>query len=202
MGTFLALVGTLLLFAGGIGLLTGLGLRLLRRPVARWLRPPVTLTTVVLGVVLAGVAGSMLPKPVQPVVVPQPKVDVAAVTPTATPKVEPKLEAVENQPQESQDLAEQETAPPAPPQPEVQRVSVGLFLVKCRDAVRSQLKSPSSARFPSSLDLNAAAREMDDGSWALGSFVEAQNAFGTEIRSTFTCTYNPSTQAVTARITD
>lgn len=205
MGTILVLLGVLVFLASVVGLILGLVSRVSRRPIRFALRIPAALGLALLGMVVIAIGGAFMPASTEVAEVPQPKKE-EAVTPAATPKPEPSPPTVDSKPvdkpQETQDSGQQPTEPAAPPQPEVKRISVGLFLVKCRNAVKDQLKSPNSAKFPSSLDLNAAAREMNDGSWALGSYVDAQNAFGVEVRNNFICTYNPVTEEIKTQITE
>nr|DAT11453.1 MAG TPA: hypothetical protein [Caudoviricetes sp.] len=76
---------------------------------------------------------------------------------------------------------------PAGTDPEPTR---GAAMVACNDAVRDQLKAPSTARFPMG---ERSIREVkgDDGkieSYAYSAAVDAENSFGAKIRTYFVCT--------------
>lgn len=83
---------------------------------------------------------------------------------------------------------------------EARKISIGFFLVKCRDVVRGQLKSPSTAKFPGSLESNEQARETEDGERVWAGYVDSQNGFGATVRTAFICTYSPATQEFVANL--
>lgn len=55
--------------------------------------------------------------------------------------------------------------------------------VACQLAVEEQLRSPTSARF----EPGAMGRHLGDSRYLVESYVDAQNSFGAQIRSRFTC---------------
>ena len=59
----------------------------------------------------------------------------------------------------------------------------------CEQAITERLRSPRSARFPRNMS-DGASRQLD-GSYVLRSYVDAQNAFGAEIRTKFVCRGTP-----------
>lgn len=93
---------------------------------------------------------------------------------------------------ESQDLAEASSEAPAVPEASGERISVGLFLVKCRSAVKAQLKSPATAKFPGSLESAAEASETEAGERTWSGHVDSENGFGAVVRTDFVCRYDPA----------
>ncbi|GAA4009325.1 hypothetical protein GCM10022631_22150 [Deinococcus rubellus] len=82
---------------------------------------------------------------------------------------------------------------------EASLIGVGVFWIRCKEAVRAQLKSPDSAKFPSVMTQPDQTKEFGDGSKIWASSIQAQNAFGTEVNNEFTCTYNPTTRETVAK---
>ena len=81
-----------------------------------------------------------------------------------------------------------------PPDPEEQArvaeaVSAELAWRYCQDAVRNQLKAPSTARFPGYDAVDGLMVRGQDGTVAyqITSYVDAQNSFGAMIRTKFDC---------------
>lgn len=68
--------------------------------------------------------------------------------------------------------------------------------VLCERAVRQQLRSPRSARFPSGAHRSV---HVEGTTAELTSYLDAQNAFGAEIRTTYVCTAAKSAGRWTAR---
>ena len=60
----------------------------------------------------------------------------------------------------------------------------------CEQAIEERLRSPRSARFPRNMSEEATLQP--DGSYVLRAYVDAQNAFGAEIRTNFVCRGTPS----------
>lgn len=58
----------------------------------------------------------------------------------------------------------------------------------CLESVRSKLKAPATARFE-----DRTVPTFNNGSWAWGSYVDAQNSFGAMIRTSFVCTVTGTT---------
>jgi len=56
----------------------------------------------------------------------------------------------------------------------------GHAIVAAKNAVRDQLKAPSTAKFSS-----VWASKNNDGTWVVKGYVDAQNSFGATIRSSF-----------------
>lgn len=52
----------------------------------------------------------------------------------------------------------------------------------CKGSVRQQLKAPSTAEFGITT-----TRELSDGAWYISGTVDAQNSFGAQVRSYWTC---------------
>lgn len=63
------------------------------------------------------------------------------------------------------------------------QVSVAIW---CEDSVRGKLKAPATAKFPRALSLEVVVT--GDTAAALRSHVDAQNAFGANLRAAFVCT--------------
>lgn len=59
---------------------------------------------------------------------------------------------------------------------------------ECKDAVSAQLLAPSEAEFASLILGDATAEKRSDGTFFVRSFVDSPNAFGTKVRTQFTCT--------------
>jgi hypothetical protein len=55
----------------------------------------------------------------------------------------------------------------------------------CHDRIKSILKAPSTAEFPSVLDETVVNH--GNGDYTVGTYVDAQNSFGATLRSRFTC---------------
>jgi hypothetical protein len=73
-----------------------------------------------------------------------------------------------------------------------------LVAVACENAVEAQLPSPRSARFPFTMAGSVVVR---DDVAQLVSHVDAENAFGAEIRMNFTCTAERTEDGWTATAT-
>lgn len=58
----------------------------------------------------------------------------------------------------------------------------------CRDYVKDQLVSPSSASFPSLYSSEVTVTDNGSGRWTVSGPVDADNSFGASLRSSFTCT--------------
>jgi hypothetical protein len=58
--------------------------------------------------------------------------------------------------------------------------------VTCQQFVRDSLKSPTSARFASTLD--STITNSGDGTYTVASYVDARNSFGVALREQYTCT--------------
>lgn len=54
----------------------------------------------------------------------------------------------------------------------------------CENALRGKLKAPSTASFSGGMDTRVSQRE---GLWAVEGYVDAQNGFGAQIRSRYSC---------------
>lgn len=70
----------------------------------------------------------------------------------------------------------------APPEP---RYDAFQAQVDCEDYVKKNLKAPSTAKFAPHHELNISGK--DQGPWTVVGHVDAQNAFGAQIRSTYHC---------------
>lgn len=159
MGGFLVIVGTLALLAGGLALVVGLLLSLLRRPVRKWMRWKPALGLAVLGLVIGSVGTSMLPpveqtaetpqQEITPAVAPAPQPEAVAEEPTPLDEMPVEAEEPEEQAQGSQDLAEQATAPAAAPWIKVSASPTGPFTVN----VDVTTNLPDEALLSSSLSL-------------------------------------------------
>lgn len=57
----------------------------------------------------------------------------------------------------------------------------------CKRQITSQLKAPSTAKFPRITDDGVIATTVDNKKWAITGYVDAQNGFGAMIRSEFLC---------------
>lgn len=75
-----------------------------------------------------------------------------------------------------------EDRPPSPPSESQVRAEVA---VRCESAVEAQLLSPASADFPFGHGANV--QELGANRYRLVSYVDAQNAFGAQVRTHFTC---------------
>lgn len=69
----------------------------------------------------------------------------------------------------------------SPPEPDAS----GAYAV-CQDAVEGRLRSPRSARFPWSY--TDRVMDLGDGRFRVRAYVDAENAFGAEVRTDFDCT--------------
>lgn len=69
---------------------------------------------------------------------------------------------------------------------------------ECKEQVSSMLKAPSQAEFPGILDVKI---DVDPVSCknTFRSWVDAPNDFGTMLRRTYTCTYDPKTDALSVK---
>ena len=74
--------------------------------------------------------------------------------------------------------------------PGVKPMSTTEFKVQCKGMVEQKLLSPSSAEFPGVFDSVPVETTKGCGR-AWPAWVKAKNAFGVEIRRTFTCTHDP-----------
>jgi hypothetical protein len=168
---FLGLLGMLALLLGVVGLI--------RRRVPftplKGRKPAAGLLAA--GLFLTWLGGTLLPQPVQAEQLQQ--AQETSVTPPSQPVVEQE---------------------PQPEEPQGERISIGDFLVECREAVKEQLKSPSTAKFPGLLESDAQARETDDGQRVWVGWVDAENGFGGTVRTDFICTYDPQTEEFVANL--
>lgn len=71
--------------------------------------------------------------------------------------------------------------------------------IRCQNAIKSILKAPSTAKFPSITEWYFAK---DREKIVVQSYVDAQNSFGAEIRSEFQVTFTPSGDTITSLIFD
>lgn len=71
-----------------------------------------------------------------------------------------------------------------------------LLYVACQDAVRARLRSPSTADFPGPFTESSdeAVRMLADSSYRVASYVDAQNAFGGTVRTSYSCTFKRSSE--------
>ena len=58
----------------------------------------------------------------------------------------------------------------------------------CQKFVREELRSPRTANFPSLVAASRHTTDLEGGRYRVNSYVDAQNAFGAEIRTQFICT--------------
>jgi len=91
--------------------------------------------------------------------------------------------------------------PTSTPAPAPRKAIDGIeFKVTCEDLVERQLKSPRSAKFPSAWEWAdksspvAPRVNADGGVW--DPYVDAQNSFGAELRTRFTCPYDAATHRI------
>lgn len=54
--------------------------------------------------------------------------------------------------------------------------------------VKMKIKSPSTARFPSTLEKSKHIVKIKEGKYKVASWVDSQNGFGATVRSGFSCT--------------
>lgn len=80
------------------------------------------------------------------------------------------------------------------------RADAGEFRRLCRELVKQQLLSPSNAEFPSGFAGAPEPNESYDCSITWASWVDAPNAYGTQVRQKFMCTYDPKTMLAKATI--
>lgn len=77
---------------------------------------------------------------------------------------------------------------------EAEKARIGIVVSSAYDAAKQemklQLKSPSTAEFPSPYDEGPKCKVNDNGSVIIQSFVDSQNSFGATIRTNFRCTVN------------
>lgn len=70
---------------------------------------------------------------------------------------------------------------------------------RCQQLVRENLKAPSTADFPSKTEEGFREFKTDDGCHrTYNSYVESQNAFGVQIRTQYSCTFDPRSGDFTA----
>lgn len=72
----------------------------------------------------------------------------------------------------------------------------GTFIVRCQDAVRAQLKAPSTAKFPGVLEKADAVTTYENGNKTWSGWVDSQNSFGALLRTEFLCEYSMDTQNI------
>ena len=72
----------------------------------------------------------------------------------------------------------------------------GTIGTTCQALVLRSLKSPSTAKFPPTLYATGYSYDVDQGTASFVSYVDAQNAFGATIRSSFKCDYERSADEV------
>lgn len=72
----------------------------------------------------------------------------------------------------------------------------GTFIVRCQDAVRAQLKAPSTAKFPGVLEKADAVTSYENGNKDWSGWVDSQNSFGALLRTEFLCEYSMDTQNI------
>ncbi|KQQ99451.1 PEGA domain-containing protein [Deinococcus sp. Leaf326] len=72
----------------------------------------------------------------------------------------------------------------------------GTFIVRCQDAVRAQLKAPSTAKFPGVLEKAAAVTTYENGNKDWSGWVDSQNSFGALLRTEFLCEYDFDNQQI------
>lgn len=80
------------------------------------------------------------------------------------------------------------------------KIEPSIFMVACRDLVKTKLLSPKSADFQGVLDGLEEPQMQGDCSYKWDSWVDASNAFGVAIRRHFSCAWNPSTDIVTVEL--
>lgn len=181
MGYLLMLLGVLAFLVAVLGLIVGLVMRMRKQPLKTWQRWPTVIGAFIGSVVLIGLGGVFFPStadPTPPAVVEKPKPQPKAETPKPQPAAEP----------------EEPTAPQG------KRIMIGEFLVGCRNAVKEQLKSPSTAKFPGTFESNDQARETEQGERVWAGYVDSQNALGAVLRTNFVCTYDPLTEQYVANL--
>jgi hypothetical protein len=61
--------------------------------------------------------------------------------------------------------------------------------IACKDFVSKALVSPSTADFPSYSDFDATGSGSD---WTVGGYVDSENGFGAQVRSSWTCKVSSS----------
>lgn len=66
----------------------------------------------------------------------------------------------------------------------------GVAMVKCEEAVRSQLKNPDSAKFDESTQ-----PQWDGQKWSYASRVTAENSFGASVQTPYVCEIRGETQS-------
>lgn len=69
--------------------------------------------------------------------------------------------------------------------------------IQCQDFVKSRLKSPTSADFPSFSSATVSKPWADKQQYAVISYVDAQNSFGAKLRSKFICEIEWNGQSAT-----
>ena len=74
------------------------------------------------------------------------------------------------------------------PEPDPTRGARADITVRCKDAVRAQLRAPGTADFP--FGMVGQVILTNDTTAVLRSYVDAENAFGGEVRRNFRCTAN------------
>lgn len=77
-------------------------------------------------------------------------------------------------------------------------ISPGLITAACKDAVRKQLLSPSTAKFPWMPP--TPVKVTGSCTWQLASYVDAKNAFGVAIRYDYVCAVDPVADTVKATL--
>ena len=72
----------------------------------------------------------------------------------------------------------------------------GTFIVRCQNAVRAQLKAPSTAKFPGVLEKADAVTTYENGNKTWSGWVDSQNSFGALLRTDFLCKYDISIDSI------
>lgn len=76
----------------------------------------------------------------------------------------------------------------------------GTFIVRCQDAVRAQLKAPSTAKFPGVLEKADAVTSYENGNKDWSGWVDSQNSFGALLRTEFLCEYDLDSQKIEVNV--
>ncbi|AIT62165.1 hypothetical protein [Corynebacterium doosanense] len=62
----------------------------------------------------------------------------------------------------------------------------------CHDKVEDQLRAPGTANFEGLFEADISKTS---NSWSVGGYVDAENAYGGEVRTDYTCTVTPTSES-------
>ena len=207
MGLFLAGLGLLLLFVGLVLLVVNIVFRLGKQKPPSFARWPFLVGSAVVALVLVLYGGVLITTtyaaehPSQTTSGKTSRSQKAPAKVTPTPSSTPVADTPATAPT-GQDSARQTPDPTAARETTGTPIDVAAFVLQCQEAVTSQLKSPSTARFAGTVTKLGQVRELENNGRMWSGYVDAQNGFGATVREDFICAYSSKTGRVSATVQD